>query len=176
VKDRLALGVIEAAERSGELKPGQTVIEATSGNTGIGLAMVCAAKGYPLVMMNGSAIRTGSCLFWSENPRGSRIDLGRQFALRLQLSANTHDMPEVRPVRPSIDQAFAAAGGYQPHSDGHCRWSRLCVSRNSHHRVGHRDLDQLQPNSRCCYDNVRWHARDNLRYRSDPDGVSKHVD
>jgi cysteine synthase len=50
VKDRLALGVIEAAEKSGELKPGQTVVEATSGNTGIGLAMVCAAKGYPLVL------------------------------------------------------------------------------------------------------------------------------
>ena len=50
VKDRLALGVIEAAERSGELKPGQTVIEATSGNTGIGLAMVCAQKGHPLVV------------------------------------------------------------------------------------------------------------------------------
>lgn len=49
VKDRLALGVIEAAEKSGELKPGQTVVEATSGNTGIGLAMVCAAKGYPFV-------------------------------------------------------------------------------------------------------------------------------
>jgi cysteine synthase A len=51
VKDRLALGVIEAAERSGELRPGQTVVEATSGNTGIGLAMVCAAKGYPLVVV-----------------------------------------------------------------------------------------------------------------------------
>src|ERR1700740_5508 len=50
VKDRLALGVIEAAERSAELKPGQTVVEATSGNTGIGLAMVCAQKGYPLVV------------------------------------------------------------------------------------------------------------------------------
>src|SRR3954454_12196889 len=50
VKDRLALGVIEDAERKGQLKPGQTVIEATSGNTGIGLAMVCAAKGYPLVV------------------------------------------------------------------------------------------------------------------------------
>jgi cysteine synthase len=50
VKDRLALGVIEDAERTGALKPGQTVIEATSGNTGIGLAMVCAQKGYPLVV------------------------------------------------------------------------------------------------------------------------------
>ena len=50
VKDRLATNIIEAAERDGRLKPGQTVVEATSGNTGIGLAMVCAAKGYPLVV------------------------------------------------------------------------------------------------------------------------------
>ncbi|HSW04087.1 cysteine synthase A [Aquabacterium sp.] len=50
VKDRLALAVIEDAERRGLLRPGQTVIEATSGNTGIGLAMVCAQKGYPLVL------------------------------------------------------------------------------------------------------------------------------
>ncbi|GLK84204.1 PLP-dependent cysteine synthase family protein [Ancylobacter defluvii] len=50
VKDRLAIAIIEDAERSGALKPGQTVVEATSGNTGIGLAMVCAQKGYPLVV------------------------------------------------------------------------------------------------------------------------------
>src|SRR5689334_25170151 len=50
IKDRLALGVIEDAERRGALRPGQTVVEATSGNTGIGLAMVCAVKGYPLVV------------------------------------------------------------------------------------------------------------------------------
>ncbi|PZQ52244.1 MAG: cysteine synthase A [Rhodovulum sulfidophilum] len=50
VKDRLAISIIEEAERTGRLRPGQTVVEATSGNTGIGLAMVCAAKGYPLVV------------------------------------------------------------------------------------------------------------------------------
>ena len=50
IKDRLAVNIVEAAEREGRLKPGQTIVEATSGNTGIGLAMVCAAKGYPLVV------------------------------------------------------------------------------------------------------------------------------
>ena len=50
VKDRLAISIVEEAEGRGDLKPGQTVVEATSGNTGIGLAMVCAAKGYPLVV------------------------------------------------------------------------------------------------------------------------------
>src|SRR3954462_11242710 len=50
VKDRLAVNIIEAAERNGTLKPGQTVVEATSGNTGIGLAMVCAQKNYRLVV------------------------------------------------------------------------------------------------------------------------------
>src|SRR5437868_12794657 len=49
VKDRLAIGIIEDAERRGTLRPGQTVVEATSGNTGIALAMVCAVKGYPFV-------------------------------------------------------------------------------------------------------------------------------
>jgi cysteine synthase A len=51
VKDRMARAIIEGAEKSGELRPGQTVVEATSGNTGIGLAMVCAQKGYPLVVV-----------------------------------------------------------------------------------------------------------------------------
>ena len=50
VKDRLAIAIIEQAEARGDLQPGQTVVEATSGNTGIGLAMVCAVKGYPLVV------------------------------------------------------------------------------------------------------------------------------
>ena len=51
VKDRLAIAIIDDAERTGELKPGQTVVEATSGNTGIALAMVCAVKGYPFVAL-----------------------------------------------------------------------------------------------------------------------------
>ena len=55
VKDRLALGMIEYAEENGLLKPGQTVVEASSGNTGLGLAMVCAAKGYPFVCVMSEA-------------------------------------------------------------------------------------------------------------------------
>src|ERR1700743_2209769 len=57
VKDRLALGVIEAAEASGELKPGQTVIEATSGNTGIGFGQVFGAQGHPRVGTIGGGFR-----------------------------------------------------------------------------------------------------------------------
>ena len=74
VKDRLALGVIEDAERSGRLRPGQTVIEATSGNTGIGLAMVCADKGYPLVVV------------MSENFSVERRKLMRFFGARVVLT------------------------------------------------------------------------------------------
>src|SRR3954453_20310543 len=61
VKDRLALGIIEDAERRGTIKPGQTVVEATSGNTGIGLAMVCAAKGHPLVVTMAETFSVERC-------------------------------------------------------------------------------------------------------------------
>src|SRR5215204_6354478 len=57
VKDRLAIAIIEDAERRGTLEPGQTVVEATSGNTGIALAMVCAAKGYPFVAVMAESLR-----------------------------------------------------------------------------------------------------------------------
>src|ERR1043166_3258071 len=57
VKDRLAIAIIEDAEQRGALKPGQTVVEATSGNTGIALAMVCAARGYPFVAVMAEADR-----------------------------------------------------------------------------------------------------------------------
>ena len=50
IKDRLAISIIENAESNGLIKKGQTIVEATSGNTGIGLAMVCASKNYPLVV------------------------------------------------------------------------------------------------------------------------------
>ena len=58
VKDRLALGVIDAAERSGALKPGMTVVEATSGNTGVATAMVCAERGYPCVIVMAESFRS----------------------------------------------------------------------------------------------------------------------
>jgi cysteine synthase len=69
VKDRLAVNIIEAAERSGQLQPGQTVVEATSGNTGIGLAMVCAAKGFLSVNLH----RTRDVLFAGVSAEDCRL-------------------------------------------------------------------------------------------------------
>ena len=71
VKDRMALSVIEAAERSGALQAGQTVIEATSGNTGIGLAMVCAVKGYPLVLIDRAVPDVACDTISVDNARGA---------------------------------------------------------------------------------------------------------
>jgi len=76
VKDRLALGVIEDAERSGALKPGQTVIEVTSRNTGIRLAMVCAGKGHPPVWVIGQDIQPRRPAPESLPPRGRRGGAG----------------------------------------------------------------------------------------------------
>src|SRR5678810_231421 len=76
VKDRLAIAIIEDAERSGALKPGQTVVEATSGNTGIALAMVCAAKGYPFV----------ATMPWPRSAAGVRITLAPSMRMILRRS------------------------------------------------------------------------------------------
>ena len=78
VKDRMARAVIEHAERTGELKPGQTVIEATSGNTGIGLAMVCAQKGYPLVVDDGGELQPRAAQAAALPRRPGRADACRR--------------------------------------------------------------------------------------------------
>ncbi|MAW27737.1 MAG: cysteine synthase B, partial [Gammaproteobacteria bacterium] len=93
VKDRLAVGVIEDAERSGALKPGQTVIEATSGNTGIALAMAAAVRGYPLKLImpsNQSERRKGAMRACGAELIDVSPELGmegaRDLALRMQSS------------------------------------------------------------------------------------------
>ena len=90
VKDRLALNIIEAAEREGRLQPGQTVVEATSGNTGIGLAMVCAQKGYPLVVTMADSFsveRSRSSKTASNSP--SKSSSGRMCRFHSALSSTT---------------------------------------------------------------------------------------
>src|SRR5438445_1638238 len=73
VKDRLAIAIIEDAERRGTLKPGQTVVEATSGNTGIALAMVCAVKGYPFVAFMAETFSVERRKL--RRARGAKVDL-----------------------------------------------------------------------------------------------------
>ena len=80
VKDRLAIGIIEDAERRGTIKPGQTVVEATSGNTGIALAMVCAAKGYPFVATMAES-------FSIERRNRASASLGRRWRSRIRPSS-----------------------------------------------------------------------------------------
>ena len=115
VKDRLAIAIIEDAERSGALKPGQTVVEATSGNTGIALAMVCAAKGYPFVaimsdsfsierrklmrILGAKVVLTpppSAAAGWCGGPRSSR----RSTAGSWRGSSTTRPIPSTTATRP----------------------------------------------------------------------------
>ena len=100
VKDRLAFGVIEDAERRGTISPGQTVVEATSGNTGIGLAMVCAAKGYPLVVTMAES-------FSVERRRLMRF-LGAKVVITPAASRGTGMVEKA-------DELARAHGWFQPH-------------------------------------------------------------
>jgi cysteine synthase A len=126
VKDRLALGVIEDAERRGELKPGQTIVEATSGNTGIGLAMVCAQKAYPLVVVmaeNFSVERRRLMRFL-----GARVILTPASEMGSGMVAKTQALaqPNSWPVRKSGQCRYSCAHHGRGNSRGFFRyWPRL---------------------------------------------------
>ena len=138
VKDRLALGIIEDAERSGALQPGQTVIEATSGNTGIGLAMVCAAKGYPLVVTmaeNFSVERRKLMRFLGAKvvltPAAQKGSGMLAKAVRARRDARLVPVPPVR-ERSQRRRAFAHDGARDP------RGLRRRAARLLRHRLRHR--------------------------------------
>lgn len=90
VKDRTALALIEAAERLGSLRPGMTVVEASSGNTGIGLAMVCRLKGYPLLIV------------MSRKASAERVALLHAYGARLVLTSRDGGADEARRVADNI--------------------------------------------------------------------------
>ena len=92
------LGVIEEAERAGQLKPGQTVIEATSGNTGIGLAMVCAQKGYPLVITMAETFSVERHRCGSPRKRWSAAGLAKAGASIGQKAAVRQRLPHTSPT------------------------------------------------------------------------------
>jgi len=93
VKDRIGYSMIIEAERRGELKPGMTIIEPTSGNTGIGLALVAAAKGYPLVAVMPETMSTerrqllkafGATIYLTEGPKGAKGAIARAIELKAE--------------------------------------------------------------------------------------------
>ena len=137
VKDRLAIAIIEDAERSGTLKPGQTVVEATSGNTGIALAMVCAAKGYPFVavMVETFSIERRKIM----RMLGAKVILtpaaGRGQAMVAQgrrARAETRLVP-----RASVREPGQPGLSPQHHGPGNHPGLRRQASRPFRHRLGH---------------------------------------
>ena len=116
VKDRLALNIIEAAERDGTLKPGQTVVEATSGNTGIGLAMVCAAKGYPLVVTMADSLLGGAAAAHALPRRQGGADAARAEGLR-----DVHEGQGARRRERLVPRAPVRDAGQRRHPREHHR-------------------------------------------------------
>lgn len=115
-KDRAALGIIEAAEADGTLKPGQTVVELTSGNMGTGLAIVCAQKGYPFiaVMSRGNSIERARMM----RSLGASVVLVDQVAGSVPGQVSGDDLEEVDRVAQEITQAHGAFRADQFHRAG----------------------------------------------------------
>jgi cysteine synthase A len=103
VKDRLAIAIIEDAERRGTIKPGQTVVEATSGNTGIALAMVCAVKGYPFVAIMADSFsierRKLMRILGAKVILSPAADRGSGMARKAEELAKKHASSRTRPIR-----------------------------------------------------------------------------
>ena len=149
VKDRLALNIIEEGERSGALKPGQTVVEATSGNTGIGLAMVCAQKGYPLVVTMADSFSDRTSQADAHAGRQGRADAARAQGLRhVREGRRTRRSQRLVPRAPVRDR------GQRRHSRGddgardHQRFRRI-AARLVRDRLRHR-RNRRRRRAECC--------------------------
>ena len=159
VKDRLALAIINDAERSGALQPGQTVIEATSGNTGIALAMVCAARGYPFVatMVETFSIERRKIM----RALGARVILtpaaekGTGMVLRAAEAGRAARLVPGQPVRESRQSGLSP----QHHRAGNPARFRQPESRLLGHRLGHGRHDDRRRRSHQARAAERAHRR-----------------
>ena len=147
VKDRIALRMIQQAEASGELTPGKIVLEASSGNTAIGLAVVCAVKGYQLlVTMSESASEERKRIL---RAYGAQILLtpgyrGTDGAIEEAYRLGPRRTRQIRPGRP-VQQRRQLAGPLRGHGPGNLGGHRRQGQRRGAHDGDHRDLDGHQP-------------------------------